>query len=399
MLKVIKNAVFCIIMILLITPNIFAQQNDLIEDIIDQFHKSLSSIPEDIRKLAIYNIEPDKDNKIDINSLQDQIITMLVENGKFRVIDRNSLGAILEEQSLSLTGAVKTTDMVKTGKLIGVDGFIFGSIESFENKIIMNIKLIEVESSAIVYSKKFIGESTSFTRLGIGWGFTTSPTYTSEYLCYRFFNVDKVNLYEHTLDNISASSMTNFTFSYKQGLQGLKIGYLGFDINYSHFSSTKDAEFNAENQQVTVNQIPYTYGLTYSISMTQINLKPKFYLSGKQLFGGTNDWINPYLGISLSMISFQSSYGGWNNLQSVQTEYQEKETNSDNLLIISPLLGIEFNLTKAISLYIESTILLSDTELNELQAVYVSDMNMEANVTTKSGITFNGGVKLYLNIF
>ena len=45
--------------------------------------------------------------------------------------------------------------------------FFFGSVETEGGRVTLNLKLIDVESSAIVYARKVVGESHSFARLGI----------------------------------------------------------------------------------------------------------------------------------------------------------------------------------------------------------------------------------------
>lgn len=64
-------------------------------------------------------------------------ITSLVKSGKFTVVDRERLEAIMREKGLSLSGDVDPATAVKTGKLIGVEYMLFGNVTEFgetENK-------------------------------------------------------------------------------------------------------------------------------------------------------------------------------------------------------------------------------------------------------------------------
>ncbi|MEA2082575.1 MAG: hypothetical protein U9O97_07550 [Elusimicrobiota bacterium] len=70
-----------------------------------------------------------------------------------------------------MTGAVNTQDIVNAGKIIGVQGFFFGSVDISEGELTLNLKLVDVESSAVIYAKKFIGASASASRLAVGFGF------------------------------------------------------------------------------------------------------------------------------------------------------------------------------------------------------------------------------------
>ncbi len=51
-----------------------------------------------------------------------------IENGFYRVLEREALQHIMEEQELSATGAVSDTDMVESGKLLGVDALLMGTL-------------------------------------------------------------------------------------------------------------------------------------------------------------------------------------------------------------------------------------------------------------------------------
>lgn len=64
-------------------------------------------------------------------AMQDIFVTELVKSGKFRVIDREQLGALLAEKNLTLSGDVDPRTAVKVGKLIGVEYFLTGAITEY----------------------------------------------------------------------------------------------------------------------------------------------------------------------------------------------------------------------------------------------------------------------------
>ena len=59
---------------------------------------------------------------------QDMFVTELVKSGKYRVIDREQLEAIMREKNLSLSGDVDPRTAVKAGKLLGVEYLITGAL-------------------------------------------------------------------------------------------------------------------------------------------------------------------------------------------------------------------------------------------------------------------------------
>lgn len=59
---------------------------------------------------------------------QDMLVTELVKSGKYRVIEREQLAAIMQEKNLSLSGDIDPRTAVKIGKMLGVEYLIAGSV-------------------------------------------------------------------------------------------------------------------------------------------------------------------------------------------------------------------------------------------------------------------------------
>ena len=64
-------------------------------------------------------------------AMQDVFVTELVKSGKFRVIDREQLAALLREKNLSLSGDVDARTAVRAGKLLGVQYFLTGAVTEY----------------------------------------------------------------------------------------------------------------------------------------------------------------------------------------------------------------------------------------------------------------------------
>lgn len=62
---------------------------------------------------------------------QDVFVTELVKSGKFRVIDRERLDALMREKNLSLSGDVSADTAVRAGRLLGVEYFLTGAITEY----------------------------------------------------------------------------------------------------------------------------------------------------------------------------------------------------------------------------------------------------------------------------
>lgn len=86
-------------------------------------------------RIAVLKFENKADNQYwwhgGAEAMQDVFVTELVKSGKFRVIDRERLDALMAEKNLSMSGALDPSTAVKAGKLLGVEYFLTGSITEY----------------------------------------------------------------------------------------------------------------------------------------------------------------------------------------------------------------------------------------------------------------------------
>lgn len=78
------------------------------------------------------------------------LVTALVKEGRFDVIERRLLEKILQEHKLAMTGVVNESSATKLGKLLGVKVIISGSVLKLNNIIEVNARIIDVESASIM---------------------------------------------------------------------------------------------------------------------------------------------------------------------------------------------------------------------------------------------------------
>jgi curli biogenesis system outer membrane secretion channel CsgG len=267
-------------------------KDEMVSDAVRQIAPTLSRVPAEVKRVAVSTIEVSSNSGIDVNSLQDQIGEQLLNSGRFQLIDRKSLKTLLDEQKLSLIGMVDPVSMAKAGKLIGVQGFFFGSIESSADKVILNLKLVDADTGAISYSQKFLGVPQSFIALGVG-------------AIYSGMNV--------SLNGATAVNLPSFggILSYKQGFQGIPFGYLGFDLG-----------------------LQKTFGSDPATEIRRMDLRPKIYFSPRPFFNWELDYVDLYLGVDFSMM-----------LAPTATE--------PSAFGIYPVLGLELNMIRFISIFAE----------------------------------------------
>ncbi len=127
--------------------------------------------------------------EFEVNAL---FMNELVKSGKFTVIERQRLDAILQEQGLSLSGQVSANSAVSAGQLLGVDYMLTGRITKFGERQVggqagwriamsakkktleggLSVRLINTTTGEIVFADEATGEDSNFkfTVFGTGGG-------------------------------------------------------------------------------------------------------------------------------------------------------------------------------------------------------------------------------------
>jgi len=99
----------------------------------------------------------------------ERLITRLSEGGVVRVVERALLDKIMAEQKLSAVGFVDPQSGVQIGKLIGARGIVSGSITDLGENIEIHLRLVNVETSAIVATSKVTTRKTIKTFISPLW--------------------------------------------------------------------------------------------------------------------------------------------------------------------------------------------------------------------------------------
>jgi TolB-like protein len=81
--------------------------------------------------------------------LAEELITRFYETDKFKVIERQLLNKVINEQKLSLTGMVDPTSAKKLGRLLGVDAIVSGSVSDLGKSLRVNARLISTETGEV----------------------------------------------------------------------------------------------------------------------------------------------------------------------------------------------------------------------------------------------------------
>jgi Mg-chelatase subunit ChlD len=91
-----------------------------------------------------------RDMKTAAEVLENRLLLAVARHPAFRLVERRDLRQVLEEQKLSLTGAVNEADAVKVGKIVGAQLLIVPSLTPGKTKHELLLKLVRVETSEVL---------------------------------------------------------------------------------------------------------------------------------------------------------------------------------------------------------------------------------------------------------
>lgn len=155
---------------------------------------ALVNAASDKPRLAVLEFKNKADNQWwysgGAEAAQDVFVTELVKSGKFRVIEREQLAALMEEKNLTLSGDVDPATAVKVGKLLGVNYLLTGAVTEYgatdtgahgggirrlpgfsagkRNFVAaMNARLIDTSTGEIVWADEARGEDSN-VRVSVG---------------------------------------------------------------------------------------------------------------------------------------------------------------------------------------------------------------------------------------
>jgi curli biogenesis system outer membrane secretion channel CsgG len=118
---------------------------------------------------------------------QDVFVTELVKSGKFRVVEREQLEALMKEKGLTLSGDVDPSTAVRVGKLLGVNYLLTGAVTEYGNTSVggggggvfagkkkfvaaLNARIIDTSTGEIAWADEASQEETSVKVSVFGYG-------------------------------------------------------------------------------------------------------------------------------------------------------------------------------------------------------------------------------------
>ncbi|MHB2025066.1 MAG: FlgO family outer membrane protein [Elusimicrobiota bacterium] len=96
--------------------------------------------------------------------ISENLITRMVRMRKIQVVERSLLKKLMSEDVLDQTGAVASSSVKITGKMLSADGIVTGTYDETDDGVIINARLIDVETGVILAAvqrevgKKWFGD-------------------------------------------------------------------------------------------------------------------------------------------------------------------------------------------------------------------------------------------------
>lgn len=86
--------------------------------------------------------------------LAEALASELVNLRRFRVVERNALDRIMEEQALSMSGMVDQSEAIELAKLVGADALVMGRIASSRGETSISARVIDSETGVALAAHK-----------------------------------------------------------------------------------------------------------------------------------------------------------------------------------------------------------------------------------------------------
>jgi TolB-like protein len=100
--------------------------------------------------IAVIDLDPTGIPNNEAQFLSDRLRTELFETGKFQVVEREKMNTILKEQGFQQSGCTSVECAIEIGQLLNVTVMVAGSIGKIEEIYSLSIRMIDVETGAII---------------------------------------------------------------------------------------------------------------------------------------------------------------------------------------------------------------------------------------------------------
>ena len=103
--------------------------------------------------------------------MAEMLITELTQNNAVRVVERDRLQSLIEEQNLQNSDRVDKETAVKMGKTLGARHMLMGTfVIDPKRNMRIDVRAVNTETSAIEYTESVTGNADNLLRWSFSWG-------------------------------------------------------------------------------------------------------------------------------------------------------------------------------------------------------------------------------------
>lgn len=117
-------------------------------------HFLTSGIAAEKMRIAVLDLKADGVQGRTARTVSDMIRTDMVNTGKFIVIERAQMDAIMKEQGLQMTGCTDQDCAVQIGKVMSARKILVGSVSPLGQAIVINVRIVDVELGLVEYAAR-----------------------------------------------------------------------------------------------------------------------------------------------------------------------------------------------------------------------------------------------------
>jgi len=110
----------------------------------------ISSAQNNKMNIAVIDLDPTGISINEAQFLSNRLRTELFDTGVFQVVEREKMNAILNEQGFQQTGCTSVECAIEIGQLLNVGVMVAGSIGKIEEIYSLSLRMINVETGAII---------------------------------------------------------------------------------------------------------------------------------------------------------------------------------------------------------------------------------------------------------
>ena len=119
--------------------------------------------------VAVMDLDAVGATKAEASAITDRLREQLLKSGRFTLVDRTQMSAVLDEQALQQTGCTSQECAVQVGKVLGVRKLITGKVTKISDKQwLVNVTMTDVETSQTLRAEALPYEGTYFSLLTDG---------------------------------------------------------------------------------------------------------------------------------------------------------------------------------------------------------------------------------------